>query len=94
LRKNNWGNVWIDIEVNNKTIYPVTLRWLRALLKALFIPFGRSNWHRFEKNVLEYFLHSSYPLTVVSYLSILFDRRGHRGTNSWLSHQMIQSIKK
>ena len=48
---------------------------------------------RFEKNVLEYFMHPSYSLTVASYLSILFDRKGHRGTYSWLSRQMIQSKK-
>ena len=93
LYKNNWGGVWLDIKVNNKIIYPVSLRWLRTLLKILFIPLGRSRWHRFEKNVLEYFLHTTYAITVAPYLSVLFDRRGYRGANSWLAHQMIQSIK-
>ena len=93
LYESNWGNVWQDIKVNDKVVNPAALRWLRTLLKILFIPLGRSRWHRFEKNVLEYFMHPSYSLTVASYLSILFDRKGHRGTYSWLSRQMIQSKK-
>jgi asparagine synthase (glutamine-hydrolysing) len=93
LRKNNWGDVWLDIKVNDKIIYPIALRWLRILLKILYIPVGKTKWHRFEKNVLEYFIHPSCALTVTSYLNILFDRRGHRGASSWLSRQMIQSKK-
>ena len=93
LKKNNWGDVWLDIKVNDKVINPLALKWLRMAFKVLFIPLGRSRWHRFEKNVLEYFLCSSYALTVTSYLDILFDRKGYRGANSWLSRKMIQSIR-
>ncbi len=94
LYESNWGNVWHDIKVNNKIIRPFLLRWFRLILIIIFIPMGRSKWHRFEKNVLEYFMHPSYALTVTSYLSVLFDRKGHRGAYSWLSSQMIKSIKK
>ena len=48
----------------------------------------------FEKNVLEYFMHPSYALTVTSYFSVLFDRRGHRGAYSWISYQMIELVKR
>ncbi|MBT4763452.1 hypothetical protein HOO14_00355 [bacterium] len=91
LRENNWGSVWLDIKVNDKKVNPVYLRWLRILLKFLFIPIGKSKWHRFEKNVFEYFMHPSNALSVVPYLSILFDRRGYRNANSWLSHKMTHS---
>jgi len=41
--------------------------------------------------VFEYFMHPSNALSVVPYLSILFDRRGYRNANSWLSHKMTHS---
>ncbi len=93
LKRNNWGDVWLDIKVNDKVIYPLALKWLRIAFKVLFIPLGKSRWHRFEKNVLEYFLCTTYALTVTSYLDVLFDIKGYRGTNSWLSRKMIQSKK-
>ena len=58
----------------------------------LFIPIGKSKWHRFEKNVFEYFIHPSNSLTVMPYLKILFDQRGYRNANSWLSYKMIKNI--
>lgn len=94
LKDNNWCDVWHDIRVNNKVIYPISLRCLRFLLKAMFILVGKSKWHRFEKNVLEYFLHPSYALSVTSYISVLFDKRGFRGAYSWISYQMIKLIGK
>jgi len=92
LCDNNWGNVWLDIKVNDKVINPLILRWLRILLKTLFIPLGKSSWHRFEKNVLEYFMHPSYALSPVSYFRILSDFRGYRNIASWLSDKMLESV--
>jgi len=91
LRENNWGDVWLDIKVNNKIIYPIYLRWLRILFKILFIILGKSRWHRFEKNVFEYFLHPSYALAPISYFRVLFDSRGYRNIASWLSFKMLKS---
>jgi len=92
LRENNWGDVWLDIKVNDKKINPYFLRWARIFFKMLFIPIGKSKWHRFEKNVFEYFIHPSNSLTVMPYLKILFDQRGYRNANSWLSYKMIKNI--
>jgi asparagine synthase (glutamine-hydrolysing) len=94
LNSNNWGGVWTNIKTNDKLIKPAYLRWLRALLKIMFIFAGKARWHRFEKNVLEYFLHPSYALTVVPYSAVLFDMKRHRGANSWLSRQMVKFTKK
>ncbi|MBT5398922.1 hypothetical protein HOL24_00105 [bacterium] len=91
LRENNWGDVWLDIKVNDKKIKPYILRSIRMLLKILFIPLGRLKWHRFEKNVFEYFMHPSYALTVESYFKILFDYRSYRNTNSWLALKMLKN---
>jgi asparagine synthase (glutamine-hydrolysing) len=91
LRKNNWGNVWIDIDVNNKIIRPFYLRWVRTLFKIPFVIFGKSRWHKFEKNVFEYFIHPSCALASVSYFRILIDHRGYRSILSWLSIKMLRS---
>jgi asparagine synthase (glutamine-hydrolysing) len=90
LQESNWGGVWRDIEVNDKVINPASLRWIRNIVKILFFPLGKEKWHRFEKNVFEYWLHPSYALTVVPYLNVLFDKRGHRNTNAWVSYRMLE----
>jgi asparagine synthase (glutamine-hydrolysing) len=90
LHENNWGDVWMNIDVNNKKINPYFLRWIRALCKMFFIPIGRKKWYRFERNALKYFIHPSYALTIVPYLKILFNRRGYRSKDSWLSHKMLK----
>ena len=92
LYENNWGNVWHYIKVNDKIIYPISLRWLRMLFKILFAPIGKSRWHRFERNVFKYFIHPSYALAPVSYFRILFDSRGYRSVSSWLSYKMLKDI--
>jgi asparagine synthase (glutamine-hydrolysing) len=92
LHENNWGSVWLDIKVNNKVIRPFVLRWLRILFKVLFIPIGKSKWHKFEKNVFEYFMHPAYVLTAVSYFRVLFDCRGYRNVGSWLSHDFLKKL--
>ena len=92
LYENNWGNVWHYIKVNDKIIYPISLRWLRMLFKILFAPIGKSRWHRFERNVFKYFIHPSYALAPVSYFRILFDSRGYRNVSSWLSCKMLKDI--
>lgn len=91
LREINWGSVWLDTKANDKKINPYYLRWMRAFLKIFFIPIGKSKWHRFERNVFKYFMHPSYALTIVPYLKILFDFRGYRSKDSWLSCKIIKS---
>jgi len=91
LHENNWGDVWLDIKVNNKVIKPITLRWIRMLFKVLFVLAGKSKWNRFDKNVFEYFIHPSHALTIEPYFRVLFDFQGHRGTNSWLSRNLLKA---
>jgi asparagine synthase (glutamine-hydrolysing) len=93
LHDNNWGGVWSDIKINNKKVNPHTLRLIRILLKTLSLSLGRSNWHKIEKNMLEYFMHPSNAPSAVPYLKMLFDRRGFRNTNSWLSEKMLNKHK-
>jgi asparagine synthase (glutamine-hydrolysing) len=88
--ENNWGDVWLDIKVNNKTINPYFLRWVRIFFKIILSVAGRKKWHRFEKNAFEYFMHPSYALTVIPYFRVLFNRNGYRNAKSWLSYKMLK----
>ena len=90
LMENNWGRVWRDIDVNKKLIRPHSLRIIRLIVKILTSPFGKKAWHRIEKNVLYYWMHQSYAVTVVSYWRSLFDRCGQRNINSWTADQFVK----
>ena len=92
LKELDFGGVWNDIKVNDKKIYPLSLRWLRMSFKVLIFPLGKKNWHRFEKKYFEYFLHPTYALSVVPYFKLLFNLNGYRNTSSWLSRKMLSTI--
>lgn len=90
LLENDWAGVWRNVEVNNKLIRPQSLRFFRLFIKILVAPLGKSSWHSIEKNMFVYWLHPSYARSVTSYLSVLFDFRGQRNTNSWTADQLIK----
>jgi asparagine synthase (glutamine-hydrolysing) len=90
LMENNWGGVWKDINVNNKSIRPYSLYFFRLFAKFVMSPFGKKKWHRIERNIFVYWMHPSYARAVVPYLSVLFDRRGEKNTNSWMSDQFVK----
>ncbi len=90
LIENNWGGVWKDIDINNKRIRPYSLYFFRLFVKLLMAPFGKKKWHSIERNIFVYWMHPSYARAVIPYLSILFDRRGERNTNSWMSDQFVK----
>ena len=90
LMDNNWGCAWRNINVNKKIIRPYKLLFARLFVKILTAPFGKAFWHNIEKKVFIYWLHPTYARSVVSYQSVLFDRRGQRNTNSWTSDQFIK----
>ena len=53
--QNNWGGVWNDIPVNSIKISPIWLRYLRVGFKILCIPFGKSNWRKFERKFVLFY---------------------------------------
>jgi asparagine synthase (glutamine-hydrolysing) len=89
LMDNNWGNVWKNIDVNNKLIRPYSLWFVRLVVKALVAPFGREVWHKIEKNVFVYWMHPTCARSIVSYWKVLFDFCGQRNTNSWTADQFL-----
>ena len=44
----NWSYIWEDIPINKKEVYPIWMRPIRLALKAVFMPFGKQKWHKFE----------------------------------------------
>jgi asparagine synthase (glutamine-hydrolysing) len=85
LHDNNWGGVWEDVPVNYKLIQSGWIRFSRLAAKAALFPFERKVWHRFEKNVFEYFMDPTGNTGYTNYLDVLFDRKGQRHTMSWVS---------
>jgi asparagine synthase (glutamine-hydrolysing) len=92
LIENNWGDVWLDIKVNNKKVRPYSLFFIRAALKAIISPLGKKKWHALEKNIFVYWMHPSYARAVESYKNVLLDNRGQRNTISWLADQYVKKI--
>ncbi len=90
LKKNNWGKVWLDYPVNMENVTPVSLKVLRNFIKLFFTPFGRDNWHDFDKRVFQYWTYISCNTAVSSYNKVLFDSRGYRNYISWVTDQYLK----
>ena len=84
LYQNNWGKVWKDIPVNKKKISPAWLGAFRLLMKPCFIPFGKDQWHKFDKKVFQYWIDPSYNIAITSYYDVLNDKKGYRNHVSWV----------
>ena len=82
LVEQNWGGVWQGWDFPQRTT-PVSLAAARFALKSLNAPFGRSQWHRFERRYLDYFMDLLCNYAVVSYRRVAQDKRGFRNGLSW-----------
>ena len=89
LQDANWGGVWRDIPVNRLNIRPHWLRPLRFLAKGVFAPFGRENWHQFERQYLQYWMDVTCNSACVPYSKVAGDRRGSRHSVSWLAERYL-----
>jgi len=92
LVQNNWGDVWLDVKVNNKLVRPFSLLLLRTIVKAIISPLGKKTWHNLEKKIFVYWMHPTYARSIESYRNVLFDKRGQRNTLSWLADQYVKKI--
>jgi len=90
LKKNNWGGVWLDIPVNKMQANSFSLGFLRGIIKSLFIPLGKDNWHKFDKKVFQYWMDVSCNTVIASYSDVLTDRRGSRSYISWVTDQYLK----
>ena len=83
LMELDWGRVWRQIPVNNKSIRPQWIRPLRFALKVLHAPLGRASWHAFERRALSYWMSNLCSHAIVPYHEVVKDGRGHRSAISW-----------
>ncbi|HEY7609106.1 MAG TPA: asparagine synthase-related protein [Alphaproteobacteria bacterium] len=89
LERANWGGVWRDIPVNEKTIRPRWLAPLRFAAKLAHAPLGARRWHRFERRFLQYWLDLGCNSAVVPYRRVARDARGARHAVAWLAEDYL-----
>ena len=89
LRRENWGSVWQDIPINRQNIRPLSIIPLRWLAKAIFAPFGKVAWYRFQQQYLQYWMEPTCNTAVIPYGTFARDRRGARNSISWLAEQYL-----
>jgi len=78
LLRMNWQGVWRDIPVNPTRLRPWWLPPVRALLKLMHAPLGRTAWHRFERRYLGYFMSTLCAHAVRDWIEIARDGRNPR----------------
>ncbi len=83
LVETNWGGVWKDIAVNPQVINPPWIRPIRLIAKALHAPFGRHQWHKFERRYLEYYMAATCSFAKWPYSYIATEKRGFRNSISF-----------
>jgi asparagine synthase (glutamine-hydrolysing) len=85
LNNSNWGGVWQGQDWSfPRYVSPPWMRHgVRPLAMALCLPFGKSNWHRFERRFLSYWMDLFALQAIESYPRIAFDRRGARHLVAW-----------
>lgn len=89
LHEQNWGGVWRDVPINDKTIRPLWIVPLRLAAKAARAPFGRARWHQFERRVFSYWMDATCNSACVPYRQTVQDRRGARLSVSWLAERYL-----
>lgn len=90
LKKLNLGDIWgPNFPINQKKVYPVSIRILRNLLKLFFVFFGKDSWHKFDKIYLYYFYDVTRMMSSFKYLDYIKNKK--LGKNSF--HTSLQSFK-
>ena len=92
--KNNWGGVWDDIPVNSIKISPIWLRYLRLALKILLIPFGRNNWHKYERKFIAFHSEVLGLYAQWRYTDLIKEKMLFRNVISWLSRDYLNKKSK
>ena len=92
LFHNNWGGVWLDFPINKKNISPAWIRPLRNMLKIGFAPFGRENWHNFERRYLAYFTDVVGNYSIYPYRDIVSSKSIARNSVAWHVYHYLDGI--
>jgi asparagine synthase (glutamine-hydrolysing) len=92
LLKKNWCGVWDNIPTNHKTISPSWIRPVRFIAKCICSPFGRENWHKFEKRVFNYWMDWGGNYAVEPYISLLTRKEIPRNSVSIHTEKYIEFL--
>ena len=93
LYENNWGGVWQGMPINKKTIHPNWIVPLRFASKVCLSPLGKDYWHKFEKNVFQYWMDLTRNSVITPYHRVLLDNNGQKNMFSWLSKGYLEQKK-
>lgn len=92
--QNNWGGVWDDIPINSIKISPIWLRYLRVIFKILFIPFGKSNWHKFDRKFIFFYSEVLGLYAQWSYVDLIKEKMQFRNSQSWFARDYLNKKSK
>jgi hypothetical protein len=76
--------------INKKNIRPKWIAPLRLISKIFLSPFGKPIWHKFEKNVFQYWMDVTRNSVIVPYHKVLLDSNGQKNTFSWVSKMYLE----
>ena len=89
LVKQNWGNVWRDIDINPPANFSPVLQTVRFILKASHLFTDKSKWHSFERHYLDVFLSPTVGYAMKRYLDVWTDKRRHRNSISFYVEEYL-----
>jgi len=89
--KENWGNVWHDIDINPKEYNKPLVMLLRLTFKFLFLFLGKDRWHSFDNRFFKYFTSPTDDYFMLSYSQYIFDARGAKDARSWRIEMYLNS---
>lgn len=85
----DWGGVWQGYKTPPLTVVPAWVQGPRALAKLCCAPFGRSAWHRVERQAFGYVMDVLLNMAFLPYSRVLTDRRGYRNAFSWVGERYL-----
>jgi asparagine synthase (glutamine-hydrolysing) len=91
LIKQNWGDVWRDIEINPPARTSRAFQGIRILLKAPFLFIGKKKWHEFDRHYLDVFLTPTIGYAMKNYREIWADKRIHRNPISFYVEEYLNN---
>lgn len=86
--------VWNDIPINSIKISPIWLRYLRVSFKILCIPFGKSNWHKFDRKFIFFCSEVLGLYSLWSYVDLIKEKMQFRNAQSWFARDCLNKKAK
>ena len=89
LVKKNWGDAWLDIDLNPSARWPTHIWLMRHFFRSIFAVLGRENWHNFERQKLDVYLSPTLSYAFKNYFDIWRDTRQRRHAVSYFTEDYL-----